>query len=150
MAASISHGWLVYPVADVVVLLCSQTYSRLCLLLNPVQPPGPKCRHRHRLQNTLHSTRSAHCVEKLLPLQLALSLSTCSTGSSRWRFLPLEVLLTVIGDRFTSKIAEREVRRMHPHKKHPCAFRAEPTHTNPAQREHEKNLKTNAQKLQIL
>ena len=35
-------------------------------------------------------------------------------------------------------------------RKHPCAFRAEPTHANPAQREHEKNLKTHAQKLQIL
>ena len=46
---------------------------------------------------------------------------------------------------------EREkVRRMRPHKKHPCAFRAEPTHANPAQKELEKNLKTNAQKLQIL
>ena len=45
---------------------------------------------------------------------------------------------------------EREVRRMHPHKKHPCAFREESTHANPAQRKLEKNLKTNAQKLQIL
>ena len=45
---------------------------------------------------------------------------------------------------------EREVRRMRPHKKHPCAFRAEPTHANPAQRKLEKNLKPNAQKLQIL
>ena len=40
---------------------------------------------------------------------------------------------------------EREVRRMRPHKKRPCAFRAEPTHANPAQRKLEKNLKTNAQ-----
>ena len=40
---------------------------------------------------------------------------------------------------------EREVRWMRPHKKHPCAFRAEPTHSNPTQSKLEKNSK-NAQK----